>query len=445
MTTSWRPQVASGWLAFALLVAPPPATAAARLLTLDDALSAAKQDNPLLIAARANAAAAGYKVDEVRAGYLPQANVVASYARGTSNFTPRPGFSSFRLQLPPESMTSVDYYSAALNVSQTIYDFGKTGGVYDAAIADGEAAAADVKTTADGVYVATVAAYFAVLASQELLQAAHETERQMQRHLELAVAQTSAGVRPKIDVTRAKADVAGATLAVITADNRLAMAKSALNAVMGLSETTSDYRVERPPAPAALEPALIDGSLQAALAKRADHRSLRAKIDAMTGLTAAATAGYLPTLAASANVTYAGLEPKALVYNWGVGATLTWSFFSGLATKSAVDELGAHRLALEASLKNLEIGIRNEIETALLALHEATERRAPAAAMLGAATETLEMAEGRYQAGAGSIVEVTDAQALVTQARAAAIGADYDLEVARARLLKALGDVDWST
>ncbi len=49
------------------------------------------------------------------------------------------------------------------------------------------------------------------------------------------------------------------------------------------------------------------------------------------------------------------------------------------------------------------------------------------------------LAEGRYSAGTGNIVEVTDAQAVLTQAKAGLIQAEYDVEIARAALVKALG------
>jgi outer membrane protein len=61
------------------------------------------------------------------------------------------------------------------------------------------------------------------------------------------------------------------------------------------------------------------------------------------------------------------------------------------------------------------------------------------AALVTSAEETLRLAEGRYEAGTGSIIEVTDAQAVYTQSRLSGIQAEYDVETARARLQRALG------
>jgi len=56
-----------------------------------------------------------------------------------------------------------------------------------------------------------------------------------------------------------------------------------------------------------------------------------------------------------------------------------------------------------------------------------------------AATEQLRLAEARYQTGAGSILELGDAQVAATNAGSNSISARYDLSVARATLAQALG------
>jgi outer membrane protein len=53
--------------------------------------------------------------------------------------------------------------------------------------------------------------------------------------------------------------------------------------------------------------------------------------------------------------------------------------------------------------------------------------------------EQLRLAEGRYQAGAGSIIELQDGQVADSNAAAQVIQAEYGLYVARASLKKALG------
>jgi outer membrane protein len=55
------------------------------------------------------------------------------------------------------------------------------------------------------------------------------------------------------------------------------------------------------------------------------------------------------------------------------------------------------------------------------------------------ARERLRLAEARYQAGAGSIIELQDAQVAATTAAGQVVQADFQLSLARAQLLKAVG------
>ncbi|MBI2180856.1 MAG: TolC family protein [Deltaproteobacteria bacterium] len=56
-----------------------------------------------------------------------------------------------------------------------------------------------------------------------------------------------------------------------------------------------------------------------------------------------------------------------------------------------------------------------------------------------AAKENLDLANGRYQVGVGSIIEVTDAQTLYTDAQTTYVRALYDYKIADAQLIRAIG------
>ena len=58
---------------------------------------------------------------------------------------------------------------------------------------------------------------------------------------------------------------------------------------------------------------------------------------------------------------------------------------------------------------------------------------------VAAASESQMLAEGRYQEGVGSIIEVTDAQSQTLDAQTANIQALFDYYIARARLDRAVG------
>lgn len=433
----------------AMFLIVPGASAQGRVLTLDEAMSKALAANPGIATSRETLAAARHKVDGSWAGYLPQAVASVGYKRATANAAVSPWInlaglgaagSSFKSVLGRETNDSYDNLSASLSVTQTVWDFGRTLGANEAAKALRDASVADVSTTVEGVHLSVIQAYYGVLATQEVVKAAEEIRRQMEKHLEQARVQADAGVRQRIDVTRSQSDLATAELSLLRARNGNLLAKVNLDAVMG-GQGGIDFEVVEPPEPAILDVDPEKASLQA-MERRPEFRSLRGRVRAAGAGVTAARSAWFPALQASGGVAWTGYKFSDLPYNWFVGAALSWNALSGIPAHAATEEAKANVRALEATLKSLEVGIRSEVQSAILSYREAVERIGPAKALQESARQTLALAEGRYAAGSGSIMEVTDAQAVWVQAVSGLIGARYDLQTARARLLKAMGEID---
>ena len=80
-----------------------------------------------------------------------------------------------------------------------------------------------------------------------------------------------------------------------------------------------------------------------------------------------------------------------------------------------------------------------DVESTYLRLVELQERIKANEAAANAAKENLDLADGRYQVGVGSIIEVTDAQTLYTDAQTTYIRALYDYKIADAQFVRAIG------
>jgi outer membrane protein len=141
----------------------------------------------------------------------------------------------------------------------------------------------------------------------------------------------------------------------------------------------------------------------------------------------------------STSLTDAGSELGNLAWNWSAALTLTWNLFGGGQTTSQVREARANASVLRAQLDVLRQQVRLAVEQARLAVVAA---RASLDATKEAATnarERLRLAEGRYQAGVGNVIELGDAQVAMTSAAAQEVQAHYQLANARAQLILALG------
>jgi outer membrane protein len=118
---------------------------------------------------------------------------------------------------------------------------------------------------------------------------------------------------------------------------------------------------------------------------------------------------------------------------------LNWPLFQGLLTRSQVKEAKANVSAVQAQNAALVNQVRLEVEQAHLQVRAAKATLAAVGEALINSRERLRLAEGRYQSGVGSIIELGDAQVAAATAAAQSIQAEYNVATARAALLKALG------
>lgn len=79
------------------------------------------------------------------------------------------------------------------------------------------------------------------------------------------------------------------------------------------------------------------------------------------------------------------------------------------------------------------------MEESYLTLLESGERIKANEAQERSARENLDLANGRYQVGVGSIIEITEAQVVHTRAQTDHIRSIYDHKLAEARLARAMG------
>src|SRR5581483_847395 len=152
--------------------------AAARVVTLDDALQTARERQPQLRQARANTQAAGARARESLAPLLPQLNATAGYQRTTAHGIERPGFVTVTDQ--PGTFNS---FSNSINLSQLIFDFGAGPNRWNAAKAQADAQAATERATALQVDFTVRSAYFDARANRALLQVARDNLANVQKHL----------------------------------------------------------------------------------------------------------------------------------------------------------------------------------------------------------------------------------------------------------------------
>jgi outer membrane protein TolC len=304
------------------------------------------------------------------------------------------------------------------------------------AIASVEASTADLETTKQTVIFNTKQAYYGVLSAQRLLGVAEETVRQNQRHLEEAQARFDVGVAPRFDVTNARVQLSNAELSLVQARNNVALGFETLRRATGQPEplrVTLVDSLERRPL------SLVDDAiLQQAYRRRPELESLRAQQRALSEQIAALQKQFLPSVSGTAQYNWTGRE-YPLQQGWLWGVTLTMPLFDNILTYSQLGETQANLRNLQAQEENIRQQVTLEVRQGVLNLRQAEESIRVNEQTVVQAKENLDLAEGRYAAGVGNIIELTDAQVSLTSAQANLIGALYNYKTALAQLEKAVG------
>ena len=113
--------------------------------------------------------------------------------------------------------------------------------------------------------------------------------------------------------------------------------------------------------------------------------------------------------------------------------------FQGWLTKAQVREAEWNLQGLQAQVDELRLQVRLDVEQSRLGVKAAKAALEASQEVLVNAKERLRLAEGRYETGVGSIIELGDAQVALTSAAQQTVQAEFRLASARAQLQRAIG------
>jgi outer membrane protein len=404
--------------------------------TLDECIALALAQQPTLRSADASVEAARERVWQSAAAYLPQ--VTANYnanRRSTTAGNLTGGGGSFTGGAGQRQQT-FNFFSTGVALSQVLFDFGQNLALVHRAKALQSSAAADADTQRDTVVFDVSQSYFGLLAAYRLRDVSDETVRQNQQHLDLAQGRFEVGFAPKFDVTQAQVQLAQAELAQVTARNNVTLGRETLRNALGLSGPLAFDIVDVLEArPVSLDD---EAAVDLAFANRPELRSIRAQRDAAVQQIAAIQKDYLPKVNGSANYTFSG-SSYPLQDNWNIGASVNLSVFNGGLTTAQVGEARANLSVIEANEESLRQNVELEVRQAMANVQQGRESVRVADKANRQAHENVELAEGRYATGAGSIIELTDAQASLASAEASLVQARVNYRIAVASLERATG------
>ena len=392
-------------------------------LTLEKCIITALENHPDLKAAEARIDSKRAAVGEAESSGRPQVSAGTAYTRSAGS----------------ETDGSSGRYGVSAALDQSVYDWGKRGLKVKGAELNAEAVFMDYRQTRDAVISSVKSAYYGLNRSVREYEVAKTRYENYQKRLVWAKSYYEVGTKAKIEVTKAQADLASSKLLLVRADSSAAQYRAELASAMGdpllkiaNAADAIGYEAWAISADEALKRAELNRPELAAKSKRVEYAK---------AALALAKKGLTPDLTASAGYNFYGAAPFD-DNEWSAKLSLKIPIYDGGLTKSKTEGAEADLRTASAEFMSLSNSVKLEVRKAWEALREAYEALASSQEAERQQKETLGLAEGRYKAGVGSSLEISDAIESYAAAQTNTVQSLYQCKSARLALEKAMGGLE---
>jgi len=390
--------------------------------------------------------AKGKKVDQAidvkkqaRADFLPKLSVTYSYnkrdgGRGAT-ITPTPGASVATL--------SDDTYRFIYTLTQPLFRGFALLTTYRLAELGINQSAMDLELEKLDLILRVKEAYFNILITDKAIEVAQKDIEFRKSNLNVASNFYKVGMIPINEVLRAEVELSNSQQALVRVQNSARLARASFNTVLARRvneqvdvEDILGYEPEK---------GNFDQYLAEALENRPEIKLIDINILQADQQIRLAQSRYYPEVAFTYNYTRQGDDPTVGggpgldANSWEALAIAQWTFWEWGKTYYSAREKKSIRKELLDTKEALKNNVSLQLQQALLDLETAEKNIPPTQKAVEQGEENLRVNEERYKAQVTTIIEVLNAQTLLTQARVNYFGALYDHHLAKARLERAIG------
>ncbi|MBQ3289523.1 MAG: TolC family protein [Kiritimatiellae bacterium] len=333
--------------------------------------------------------------------------------------------------------------SAALSLDLLIWDFGR----YDARAKaqSEEVVAAEVSLMDEGcrVFEEVSRAYFTFLEKRALLEVALTNEAQYASHLARAEEKLNAGEANRLDVLKARLDLANARQVAVAASNLVATSGAVLMNALGVDASRGTCEDAFGETTLGMDEVYrgFAGSSEGveelfcfARTNAPSMQAVRARLRAASHAVDYAVADLGPTISASTSLSW---TDPLWFWKWGVSAAQ--SLFQGFRKTTAIDRAVVAMRQAEAAVDEAEQSLSASLESAVAVRDNSVQAVASALAAVRSAKENLDTAQEQLSVGSVSRIELSDAIASYSSALGDSITAFYDGQRAEAALIALVG------
>ncbi|MDD5035347.1 MAG: TolC family protein [Methylococcaceae bacterium] len=387
--------------------------------------------NPQTRKAWANARLQAAQVGSAEAAYLPSLTVSGSGTRSLNSA------SSVGTNLVSPIQTR---FTPSIAFNYLLFDFGGRSAKLENARQALNVANWTHSASLQSTMFAAIQAYYQLFAAQSSVEAARETEVSTAKALEAARFRYQVGAAALADSLQAQTAHSQAKLSLRQAEG---LARNALGTLANTMGLMPDARLQVAP-PKFVEPDAdreedVRKLIEDARSARPDLAAAEAQIRAdLANVQSARSAGQ-PTLSLVGSTGFNVSDVFRDSHNWSVGVQLNIPLFTGFSNTYQIRAAEEQVAVDEAARDLLEQSVGLAVWSSLSDLNTAKETVNNSEDLFASASQNEKVAFGRYQAGAGNIIDLLNAQASLASARYQRIQSRFNWSIARAKLAQAMG------
>jgi outer membrane protein len=343
----------------------------------------------------------------------------------------------------------LDHAGAGVVLSQLLTDFGRTVNLVSSAKLQEKAAYANGMATTEDIVLATDQAFYNALQAQALLKVAQQTVSTRQS-VENQIDQLAKNkLKSDLDLSFAQVNLSQAKLLQLDAQNNVDSTIAALSAVLGFDKEVHYELIEEHAQAAPPPPPDVNVLINTAMQQRPDLQSLTFAQQAAEKFHRAQRDQLFPTISAMGMVGGSPVRPDCVngcfpnyyVSSWygAIGINMSVPIFNGFLFTSQSSEANFRAKAAAENTRNLRDEVARDVRTAWLAANTAFQKVSVAEELAKQADLALNYAQGRYQLGLGSIVELSQAQLQQTDAAIGYVNAQYQYQLSLSTLNYEIG------
>lgn len=414
-------------------------------LDLARTVELALAQNPGLQSAADRREEVATQIRQARADAYPQFTLISSWDRSRNpSLLNSKDFEEFLKQFPDGAFRPSEQtlHTTQLQFSQALFTWGKIDAAVELAELATKAVSAQIDAAILDTALAAARAYFTLRSSHAALGVIELQEEARRAALAVVQARFEAGDATRLELLRAEAALAEVAPAVARTRGAVAVAESALRAVLGF-ETGEPILV---PATPELFPRVLPPSeflVESALARRPELADLHFQEGARDRQRRVIRADGRP--AADLNGSY-GRQARLvedlgdpLFADWRLGVILRWEVFDGGRRRAQIAQVGSQIRQLQWQRRELRSTVAFQVEQAWHAAFAAASSWQAAEVAARASREASRIARENYEQGVALQADLLDAQQRETEAEVLAVTSFFEALIRRAELNRAVG------